>query len=384
MNHFKILFKQMKKVLFIDRDGTLIVEPPEDFQVDSLEKLELLPGVITNLRRIREKLPFELVMVSNQDGLGTAGYPEEAFTLVQGKLLRLLGNEGVTFEEILIDRTFPEEKAPTRKPGIALLGRYTGGGYDLAGSYVIGDRLTDIELAANLGTRAILYTTLLTRDEVATAGLAEHLALVTNSWDEIFAFLALPVRTATVVRTTRETDIRIFLNLDGQGRSDISTGLGFLDHMLDQIARHSGCDLTVRVKGDLHVDEHHTVEDTALALGEAFGKALGDKTGLERYGYVLPMDDCLATAALDFGGRPWLVWKVEFRRERVGDVPTELFFHFFKSFSDTARCNLFLQAEGDNDHHKAEALFKGLARALKMALRRDPFNFQLPTTKGLL
>lgn len=374
----------MKKVLFLDRDGTMIVEPPDDFQVDTLEKLELFPGVVTNLRRIREKLPYEVVMVSNQDGLGTPGYPEEAFALVQGKLLRLLANEGIVFDDILIDRTFPEEKAPTRKPGIAMLGKYLTGEYAMAESYVIGDRLTDVQLAANLGARAILYTTALTAEEVAGAGLAGHCALITGSWDEVYTFLALPVRTATVTRQTRETDIQMFLNLDGTGQSDISTGLGFFDHMLDQIARHSGCDLTLRVKGDLHVDEHHTVEDTALALGEAFAQALGKKTGMERYGFVLPMDDTLATVALDFGGRPWIVWKVDFRREKVGDVPTELFFHFFKSFSDNARCNLYMQAEGDNDHHKAEALFKGFARALKMALRRDPFNFELPTTKGLL
>ncbi len=374
----------MKKALFLDRDGTLIVEPPEDFQVDTLEKLEFLPGMITNLRRIREKLPFELVMVSNQDGLGTPGYPEEAFELVQGKLLRTLSNEGVTFDDILIDRTFPEEKAPTRKPGTAMLGKYLDGSYDLAGSYVIGDRLTDLQLAVNLGTQAILYSPVLTIEEVTAAGLAGHCALVTNSWEDIYTFLALPERTATVVRKTQETDIRVFLNLDGTGKGEISTGLGFFDHMLDQIARHSGCDLTINVKGDLHVDEHHTIEDTALALGEAFGKALGNKTGMERYGFVLPMDDALATVALDFSGRPWIVWKVNFLREKVGNVPTELFFHFFKSFSDNARCNLFIQAEGDNDHHKAEALFKGFARAVKMALRRDPFNFQLPTTKGTL
>ncbi len=312
----------MEKALFIDRDGTMIVEPPDDFQVDTLEKLELLPGVISNLRRIREKLPFELVMVSNQDGLGTPGYPEEAFELVQGKLLRILGNEGVTFDDILIDRTFPEEHAPTRKPGTAMLGKYLTGDYNLEGSYVIGDRLTDVQLAANLGTMAILYSTTLTAEEVAEAGLAVNCALVTSSWEEIYTFLALPVRTASVERKTRETDIRVVLNLDGTGKSDISTGLGFFDHMLDQIARHSGCDLTVRVRGDLHVDEHHTIEDTALALGEAFAKAMGTKTGMERYGFVLPMDDSLATVALDFGGRPWIVWKTEFRREKSSRSPT--------------------------------------------------------------
>ena len=374
----------MLKALFVDRDGTMIVEPPDDFQIDTLEKLELLPGVIRNLRLVRENLPFGLVMVSNQDGLGTPGYPEEAFALVQGKLLRLLGNEGIAFDDILIDKTFPEEKAPTRKPGTGMLAKYQEESYDLSGSFVIGDRLTDVQLAANLGTRAILYTTTISAEEVEAAGLAGSCALITNSWDDIYRFLALPVRTATVERKTRETGISVFLSLDGSGKSDISTGLGFFDHMLDQIARHSGCDLTVRVKGDLHVDEHHTVEDTALALGEAFGKALGDKTGMERYGYVLPMDDSLATVALDFGGRPWLVWKAHFRRDKVGDLPTELIFHFFKSFSDTARCNLYMEVTGDNDHHQIEALFKGFARALRMALRRDPFNFVLPTTKGVL
>lgn len=374
----------MLKALFVDRDGTMVVEPPDDFQIDTLEKLELLPGVIRNLRLVRENLPFELVMVSNQDGLGTPGYPEEAFALVQGKLLRLLGNEGITFDDILIDKTFPEENAPTRKPGTGMMGKYMEGSYDLAGSFVIGDRLTDIQLAANMGARAILYTTAISAEEVEAGGLAGSCALITNSWDDIYRFLALPVRTATVERKTRETGISVFLSLDGSGKSDISTGLGFFDHMLDQIARHSGCDLTVRVKGDLHVDEHHTVEDTALALGEAFGKALGDKKGMERYGYVLPMDDSLATVALDFGGRPWLVWKAHFRRDKVGDLPTELVFHFFKSFSDTARCNLFMEVTGDNDHHQIEALFKGFARALRMALRRDHFNFQLPSTKGVL
>lgn len=374
----------MKKLIFLDRDGTMIVEPPDDFQIDTLEKLELLPGVIRNLRLVRENLPFGLVMVSNQDGLGTPVYPEEAFELVQGKLLRLLENEGITFDDILIDKTFPEENAPTRKPGTGMMGKYIDGSYDLAGSFVIGDRLTDVQLAANLGAKAILYTTTISAEEVVAGGLAGSCALITNSWDDIYRFLALPVRTATVERKTRETDIRVLLTLDGSGKSDISTGLGFFDHMLDQIARHSGCDLTVKVKGDLYVDEHHTVEDTALALGEAFGKALGDKTGMERYGYVLPMDDALATVALDFGGRPWLVWKAHFHRDKVGDLPTELIFHFFKSFSDTARCNLYMEVTGDNDHHQIEALFKGFARALRMALRRDPFNFVLPTTKGVL
>lgn len=374
----------MKKVLFIDRDGTMIVEPPDDFQVDSLEKLELIPGVISQLKKIRENLPFELVMVSNQDGLGTAGYPEKDFELVQGRLLRILANEGVVFDDIFIDRTFPGENAPTRKPGTAMLGRFLTGEYDLARSFVIGDRLTDLQLAVNLGAGGILFSSHLTREDVALAGLSQNCALITHNWEEISSFLALPDRSATVVRKTGETDISLFLNLDGTGKSEISTGIGFFDHMLDQIARHSGCDLTLTVAGDLHVDEHHTVEDTALALGTAFHQALGDKTGLERYGFILPMDDTLATVAIDFGGRPWIVWKCEFRREKVGDMPTELFFHFFKSFSDNARCNIYMQAEGENDHHKIEALFKGFARSVKMALRREPFSFELPTTKGVL
>lgn len=374
----------MKKVLFLDRDGTLIVEPPWDFQVDTLEKLEFVPGVIRNLRMIRDKLPFELVMVSNQDGLGTPGYPQEDFDLVQGKILKTLENEGVVFDDILIDSTFPEENAPTRKPGTAMMGQYMKGNHDLAGSFVIGDRLTDLMLAANLGAKCILYTASLSREEVEAEGLSGSCALITTSWDEIYAFLAMPARSVTVERKTRETDISVELSLDGTGKTDISTGLGFLDHMLEQIGRHAGCDLTVKAKGDLHVDEHHTVEDTALALGEAFGKALRDKAGMERYGFVLPMDDSLATVALDFGGRPWLVWKAHFRREKVGDLPTELIFHFFKSFADTARCNLYMEVTGDNDHHQIEALFKGFARAVRMALRRDPFNFELPSTKGTL
>ncbi|HPV19538.1 MAG TPA: bifunctional histidinol-phosphatase/imidazoleglycerol-phosphate dehydratase HisB [Prolixibacteraceae bacterium] len=362
----------------------MIVEPPWDFQVDTLEKLEFVPGVIRNLRMIRDKLPFELVMVSNQDGLGTPGYPQEDFDLVQGKILKTLENEGVVFDDILIDSTFPEENAPTRKPGTAMMGQYMKGNHDLAGSFVIGDRLTDLMLAANLGAKCILYTASLSREEVEAEGLSGSCALITTSWDEIYAFLAMPARSVTVERKTRETDIRVELSLDGTGKTDISTGLGFLDHMLEQIGRHAGCDLTVKAKGDLHVDEHHTVEDTALALGEAFGKALRDKAGMERYGFVLPMDDSLATVALDFGGRPWLVWKAHFRREKVGDLPTELIFHFFKSFADTARCNLYMEVTGDNDHHQIEALFKGFARAVRMALRRDPFNFELPSTKGTL
>lgn len=374
----------MKKFIFLDRDGTLIVEPPDDFQIDTLEKLEFLPGVIRNLWLIRKNLDFELVMVSNQDGLGTAGYPEEAFKLVQGKVLKTLENEGVVFDDILIDRSFPEDNAPTRKPRTGMMGNYLDGSVDLSNSVVIGDRMTDLQLAANLGARAILFSNQLTLADVEAAGLGEQCLLVTDNWDAVYRCLAAPSRTAVVERITRETEIQISLDLDGTGKTDISTGLGFFDHMLEQIGRHSGCDLTIRVKGDLHVDEHHTVEDTALALGVVFDKALGNKKGIERYGFMLPMDDCLATVALDFGGRPWLVWNVDFHREKVGDVPTELFFHFFRSFTDSARCNLNIRAEGQNEHHRIEAVFKAFARAIRMAVRRDADNFELPSTKGML
>ncbi len=323
-------------------------------------------------------------MVSNQDGLGTAGYPEEAFESVQGKMLKTLENEGILFSDILIDRSFPEDNAPTRKPRTGMMGDYLDGSVDLANSVVIGDRMTDVQLAANLGARAILFSSVLTFSDVEAAGLGEHCLLVTDNWDAVYRCLAAPARSAVVERITRETEIQISLDLDGTGKTDISTGLGFFDHMLEQIGRHSGCDLTVRVKGDLHVDEHHTVEDTALALGVVFNKALGNKKGIERYGFMLPMDDCLATVALDFGGRPWLVWNVDFQREKVGDVPTELFFHFFRSFTDSARCNLNIKAEGQNEHHKIEAIFKAFAKAIRMAVRRDADNFELPTTKGML
>lgn len=374
----------MKRALFIDRDGTLIVEPPEDFQVDSLEKLEFIPKVFRNLWYITQYLDYELVIVTNQDGLGTDSFPASDFWLVQNKMVRAFKNEGIEFSDILIDSSFPEENAPTRKPRTGMLASYMDGSYDLAGSYVIGDRLTDVELAVNLGCKAIYFRDENQSAEIPPGPAQQRVALVSNDWDQIYAFLALPVRTATVERQTRETQIRIELNLDGKGRTAISTGLGFFDHMLDQIGRHSGCDLSIKVKGDLEVDEHHTMEDTGIALGEAFAKALGNKKGVERYGFVLPMDDCLATVALDFGGRSWLVWEVEFHREKVGDVPTEMFYHFFRSFADGARCNLNIKAEGQNEHHKAEAIFKGLARAIRMAIRREPFNFELPSTKGVL
>lgn len=373
----------MKRALFIDRDGTLIVEPG-DQQIDSLEKLEYLPGVFRNMYFIRKNLNYELVMVSNQDGLGTDAYPEMDFIKVQDKLLTAFSNEGVFFDEILIDKSWPHENKPTRKPGTGMLTNYLNGSYDLAGSFVIGDRLTDVEMAYRMGAKAILINDGSLLNALHAAPYASSCVLVTLDWDAIYACVAAPERTAAIERTTRETDIKIQLHLDGTGKTEISTGLHFFDHMLDQIGRHSGCDLTVKVKGDLHVDEHHTVEDTAIALGEAFGKALGDKKGIERYGFYLPMDESLASVALDFGGRPWLVWDADFKRERVGDVPTELFHHFFKSFSDAARCNLNIKVEGDNEHHKIEAIFKAFARAIRMAVRKDAFNFELPSTKGVL
>ncbi len=374
-----------KRVLFIDRDGTLVVEPPVDYQLDSLEKLEFIPGVFRNLHFIARNLDFERVIVTNQDGLGTPSFPMETFLPAHEKMLRAFENEGITFDDIIIDRTFEHEHQPTRKPGTALLGKYMTGDYDLENSFVIGDRITDIQLARNLGAKGILLQPYETgRKWVDDAELGDTCVLITDSWDRIAEFLRAGSRKVTVVRTTSETDIRITLDLDGNGITKISTGLGFFDHMLEQIGRHSGFDLEISVKGDLYVDEHHTIEDTALALGEALRKALGDKRGIERYGFMLPMDDCNCTVALDFGGRPWLVWETEFRRERIGDVPTEMFFHFFKSLSDAALMNLYIKAEGQNEHHKIEGIFKALARALKAAVRRDIFRFTLPSTKGTL
>jgi len=373
----------MKKALFIDRDGTLITEPADE-QIDSMEKLEFLPKVIRNMHFIAKNLSYELVMVTNQDGLGTASFPEETFWPAHNKMLKILENEGVIFDDILIDRHFPHDNAPTRKPGLGMMGKYLDGSYDMANSFVIGDRLTDIQLAKNLGAKGILINDGSLEIELQENGLAESCVLITNDWDEIYAKVAVPDRTANVVRNTKETKISVELNLDGTGKGAMNTGLGFFDHMLDQIARHSGVDLAIQVVGDLEVDEHHTIEDTALALGEAFKLALGDKRGVERYGYCLPMDDCLAQVAIDFGGRPWIVWDAEFVREKVGEMPTEMFFHFFKSFSDTALANLNIRAEGTNEHHKIEGIFKALARALKMAIRKDVFNFELPSTKGTL
>ena len=373
----------MKKALFIDRDGTLITEP-EDEQIDSLEKLEFYPKVFRNLYFIQKNLDYELVIVTNQDGLGTDSFPEDTFWPTQNKMLQAFENEEITFDDIVIDITLPAENAPTRKPRTGLLGKYTNGDYDLANSFVIGDRLTDIELAKNLGAKGILLNDGSLGEELEKQNLAKQCVLISSDWDDIYATVAAPQRTAEIKRTTKETDILIQLNLDGSGVCNISTGLNFFDHMLNQIGRHAGIDLTVQVKGDLEVDEHHTIEDTALALGEAFKNAVGNKLGMERYGFCLPMDDCLAMAAIDFGGRPWLIWDTQFNREMVGDMPTEMFMHFFKSFSDAAMCNLNIKAEGTNEHHKIEAIFKALAKAIKMAIKRDIFNFELPSTKGKL
>ena len=375
----------MKRVLFIDRDGTIINEPPVDFQVDSLEKLEFYPKAITNLNKIVTKLDFELAMVTNQDGLGTDSFPEDTFWPAQNKMLKTLEGEGIVFDDIFIDPSLPEENSPNRKPGTGMLAKYNDTEYDLKNSYVIGDRITDVQLAKNLGCKAIFLAESKTANkEIADKNLTDTCILITTDWDKICEFLFSKERTAEVVRTTSETDIAIQLNLDGTGKCDISTGLHFFDHMLEQIGKHSGCDLTIKVKGDLHVDEHHTIEDTALALGQAFKEALGDKRGIERYGFCLPMDDCMALVALDFGGRPWLVWEAEFNREKVGDMPTEMFLHFFKSFSDASLSNLQIQAKGENEHHKIEGIFKALARALKMAIKKDVFSNTLPSTKGAL
>lgn len=371
-----------KKVLFIDRDGTLVIEPPVDYQLDAFEKLEFYPKVFRNLHFIRQKLNFEFVMVTNQDGLGTDSFPEDTFWPVHNLMLKSFENEGIVFDDICIDRSFPEDNAPTRKPRTGMLTRYLNNPeYDLKGSFVIGDRATDVELARNLGCKAIL----LQPDRSSlTEELKETCVLATTDWDRIAEFLFAGERTAEVRRTTNETDIYIRLDLDGNGTCDIHTGLGFFDHMLEQIGKHGGIDLTIQVKGDLQVDEHHTIEDTAIALGDCIRQALGDKRGIERYGFCLPMDDCLCSVALDFGGRPWLVWDADFHREKIGDMPTEMFLHFFKSLSDSARMNLNIKAEGQNEHHKIEGIFKALARSLKMAVRRDVYHYEVPSSKGML
>lgn len=382
----------MRNVLFIDRDGTLIIEPQSDFQIDSLEKLEFIPGVLSALRKIAEETDYELVMVTNQDGLGTDIFPEATFWPAHRKMLTTFAGENIHFAAEHIDRHFPHDNSTTRKPGIGMLSQYLTGEYDLANSYVIGDRMTDVQLAINLGAKAILFlppnlsqTTQMADIAGLTESMEQTIALKTDSWHAIYEFLRLPARTASVERNTKETQIRIELNLDGTGKSSIKTGLGFFDHMLDQVAKHSGADLSIEVNGDLHIDEHHTIEDTALALGEAYRKALGDKRGISRYGFLLPMDEALAQVAIDFSGRPWLVWEAEFRREKIGDMPTEMFFHFFKSFSDTALCNLNIKVEGDNEHHKIEAVFKAFAKAIKMAVSRNIAEIDnLPSTKGVL
>lgn len=361
-----------KKVLFIDRDGTIIVEP-SDFQIDSFEKLVFYPKAISNLAKIAKELDYELVMVSNQDGLGTASFPEETFYPVQNFILQTLKNEGVIFSEIYIDPSFEHENSPNRKPRTGMLGKYVYGNYDLENSFVIGDRKTDVQLAENLNCKAIFIS----------EDTSVETALTTTSWDEIYQFLKEKPRRANVRRTTKETDISVEVNLDGNGSANINTGLPFFDHMLEQIAKHGNINLDIQVVGDLQIDEHHTMEDTAITFGDAFLKALGSKKAIERYGFTLPMDDCLAQVALDFGGRPWLVWEADFKREKIGDVPTEMFFHFFKSFSDQARCNLNIKAEGDNEHHKIEAIFKAFAKAIKMAVSKTE-NYQIPSTKGSL
>jgi imidazoleglycerol-phosphate dehydratase/histidinol-phosphatase len=371
----------MKKALFIDRDGTLIIEPADE-QIDSLEKLEFYPGVFTWLGKIARETSFELVMVTNQDGLGTNSFPENTFWPAQKKMLKTLEGEGIVFKKIFIDRSFPHENKPTRKPSVGMLTEFLTGNYDLPNSFVIGDRLTDIQLAKNLGCKSILINTGSLVEKVKEQNLEAHCALVSGSWEDIYRLLTKTNRIGNVRRTTKETDISIAVDLNGTGKSNITTGLGFFDHMLDQLARHGNIDLMVSVKGDLHIDEHHTIEDTALALGEAFLQALGDKRGIERYGFCLPMDDCLAQVAIDFGGRPWLVWDAQFAREKVGEMPTEMFYHFFKSFTDSGKCNLNIKAEGINEHHKIEAIFKAFAKSIKMAVRKE--GNELPSTKGVL
>ncbi|PPL03877.1 bifunctional histidinol-phosphatase/imidazoleglycerol-phosphate dehydratase HisB [Parapedobacter indicus] len=375
----------IKRLLFIDRDGTLIIEP-EDEQIDSFEKLKFYPGALQYLPRIASELDFELVLVSNQDGLGTDSHPEVNFWPVHRFVIETFANEGVIFAAEHIDRTFPHEQAPTRKPGTALLTPYFDREkYDLAHSFVIGDRINDVKLAQNLGAKAIW----LRNNDLLGAAEAHEIdvsavALETPDWKAIYEFLKLGVRAGEHRRKTNETDIYIRLNLDGKGKADIHTGLPFFDHMLDQIARHGNIDLTIQATGDLHIDEHHTIEDTGIALGELIAKTLGDKRGIERYAFTLPMDDCLAQVAIDFGGRNWMVWDAEFRREKIGDMPTEMFFHFFKSFSDAAKCNLNIKAEGENEHHKIEAIFKAFAKSIKKAVRRDAEHMELPSTKGVL
>lgn len=377
----------MKKVLFIDRDGTLIREPADE-QIDAFEKLSFYPRAIQNMAKIAKELDYELVMVTNQDGLGTNSFPEKTFWPVHNFILKVFEDEGVVFSKVCIDRTFPKDKAPTRKPNTGMLTEFFSEAYDLENSLVIGDRLTDVELAKNLGSKAVYINTQTylgtNKISVKRETLETVIALETASWDAIYEFLKLGSRVAEISRKTNETDIYIKANLNGSGKSNISSGIAFFDHMLDQLSRHGNLDLEIKVDGDLEVDEHHTIEDTAIALGKVFSKALGSKLGMERYGFCLPMDDCLAQVTIDFGGRNWLVWDANFTREMIGQMPTEMFFHFFKSFTDGAQCNLNIKAEGANEHHKIEAIFKAFAKAIKMAVKRNPDNLILPTTKGLL
>ena len=377
----------MKKVLFIDRDGTLVKEPPIDYQLDAFEKLEFYPDALIYLSKIARELDYELVMVTNQDGLGTDSFPENHFWPVHNLMMETFEGVGVTFDKVLIDKSFPEENASTRKPRTALLNHYLDNeAYDLQGSYVIGDRPTDMQLAVNLGCQGIYMGTDTApgQEELNDVKWKNAVALTTLKWEAIYSFLKLKRRVISWERNTKETEISLNLNLDGTGESSVDTGIAFFDHMLDQLARHGQMDLELKVNGDLEVDEHHTIEDTALALGEAFDSAIGDKMGMERYGFCLPMDDCLAQVAIDFGGRPWLVWEATFKREYIGKMPTEMFMHFFKSFSDAARANLNIKAEGQNEHHKIEAIFKAFAKAIKMAVKRDPDKRILPSTKGVL
>lgn len=377
----------MKKVLFIDRDGTLIIEPADE-QIDSFEKLEFYPRSLYYLSKIAKELDFDLVMVTNQDGLGTDSHPEENFWPVHNFIMKTFENEGVVFSEVIIDKTFAHENAPTRKPNTGLLQHFFEEGYDLKNSFVIGDRINDVVLAKNLGAKAIWLSNNLSLganeklDKIET--LSEVIALKTQNWEDIYTMLKAGTRTVHHERNTNETKISIDIDLDGTGKADIDTGLNFFNHMLDQIARHGSIDLKIKTNGDLHIDEHHTIEDTGIALGEAFARAIGNKLGLERYGFCLPMDDCLAQAAIDFGGRNWIVWDADFKREMVGDMPTEMFFHFFKSFSDASKSNLNIKAEGENEHHKIEAIFKAFAKAIKMAIKRDAEKLVLPSTKGVL
>jgi imidazoleglycerol-phosphate dehydratase / histidinol-phosphatase len=379
----------MKRILFIDRDGTLIKEAPPTYQIDSWEKLEFYPGVFEYMGRIAREMDYELLMVTNQDGLGTASFPEDTFWPVQNFVMQSLAGEGIRFSGIFIDRSFPEEKLSTRKPGTGMLTKYIGNEeFDLANSFVIGDRITDVQLAKSLGCRAIWLNNdpTLGGAEISDSlgDLQGVIALETPEWRNIYEFLKLGLRRVLEERVTSETSVRVELNVDGSGRADIATGLGFFDHMLEQIARHGKMDLSIRVNGDLHIDEHHTIEDTGIALGEAFARALADKRGMERYGMALPMDEADAKVLIDFGGRAWIVWHAEFRRERIGEMPTEMFFHFFKSFSDAAKCNLHIECHGENEHHKIEAVFKAFGKAIRMAVKRDPFSNYLPSTKGVL